>query len=475
MTTAQSKDVQARSGSYTVAVALVAAVGGLMFGYDIGVISFAKEGVKNAFKLGTFEIEVVVAAVLAGSFAGAIVAGKLCDRIGRRWTNVWGGILFAVGCLGCSLSYDFWMITAFRIMMGLGVGFSSVAGPLYIAEIAAPWSRGAMVSLYQLAITLGILIAFLIGLAMPDLWRIHFGIGIVLGLGLVFGMLVMPPSPRWLVGRGRVDTALGVLKRTTGSDTAAKSELEAIKVRVKEEAGEHLLTELSRSPAVRRALFLAFGLALLQQFSGINAIMFYAPEILKEIGLVKHEYLLTAMIGVVNVLATFIAIWLVDRLGRRVLLLAGTSLMMLSQIGIGIFAFWIPTGAAAADGTGSVPMAGIFALVMIFLAIIAFAFSLGPLVWLVISEIFPAGVRSACVGVATAANWTGAFIVALFTLTVLENKSLGTSSVFWIFAGSNIVAIIFIYLKLPETKGAKLEDIEGFFSAKNSKSARDHS
>lgn len=469
MPTAQSKDVQARSGAYTVAVALVAAVGGLMFGYDIGVISFAKEGVKNAFKLGTFEIEVVVAAVLAGSFAGAIIAGKLCDKIGRRWTNVWGGSLFAIGCLGCSLAIDFWTITAFRIIMGLGVGFSSVAGPLYIAEIAAPWSRGAMVSLYQLAITIGILIAFLIGLAMPDFWRVHFGIGILMGLGLVFGMLAMPPSPRWLVGRGRVDTALGVLKRTTGSEVAAKSELEAIKLRVKEESGERLFTELRRNPAVRRALFLAFGLALLQQFSGINAIMFYAPEILKEIGLVEQKYLLTAMIGLVNVLATFIAIWLVDRLGRRVLLLAGTSLMMFSQIGIGIFAFWIPTGA---DGTGSASTAGIFALVLIFLAIIAFAFSLGPLVWLVISEIFPAGVRSACVGVATAANWTGAFIVALFTLTVLENNSLGTTTVFWIFAASNIVAIIFIFLKLPETKGAKLEDIEGFFTGKTSKSSK---
>ncbi len=469
MPAAQSKEIAARSGSYTVAVALVAAVGGLMFGYDIGVIADAKEGIKGAFKLGTFEIEVVVAAVLAGSFAGAIVAGKLCDRIGRRWTNVWGGTLFAVGCLGCALAYDYWMITAFRIVMGLGVGFSSVAGPLYIAEIAAPWSRGAMVSLYQLAITIGILIAFVIGLAIPDFWRIHFGIGILMGLGLVFGMLAMPPSPRWLVGRGRVDTALGVLKRTTGSDTAAKSELEAIKVRVKEEAGEHLFTELSRSPAVRRALFLAFGLALLQQFSGINAIMFYAPEILEEIQLGKQKHLLTASIGLVNVLATFIAIWLVDRLGRRVLLLAGTSLMMLSQVGIGIFAFWIPTGAAA-DGSGSTPVAGILALILIFLAIIAFAFSLGPLVWLVISEIFPAGVRSACVGVATAANWTGAFIVALFTLTVLDSKSLGTTSVFWIFAASNIVAIIFIFLKLPETKGVKLEEIESFFSGKRSKS-----
>jgi len=461
----QETDLQSRSGSYTVAVALVAAVGGLMFGYDIGVIADAQKGIKAAFDLGTFRLEVVVASVLAGSFVGAIVAGRLSDRIGRRWTNVWGGALFAVGCLGCALAVDFWMITAFRVCMGLGVGFSSVAGPLYIAEIAAPWSRGAMVSLYQLAITLGILLAFLIGLVMAEAWRWHFGIGSLMGGGLVIGMLAMPPSPRWLVSKGRTALALGVLRRTTGSVDAAESELKAIEVRVREEAGERLLPTLKSNVAVRRALILAVGLALLQQFSGINAIMFYGPSILEEIGLGGRELLLTASIGLINVLATFIAIWFVDRLGRRVLLLSGTFLMMLAQVGIGVFAFWIPAaGSGGADPVTGASGPGIGALILIFVAIIAFAFSLGPLVWLVISEIFPAGVRSACVGIATAANWTGAFLVALFTLTVLENNSLGTTTVFWLFAGSNVIALVFILTKLPETKGVELERIEEFFS-----------
>lgn len=465
MTSSQDSDVSARSGSYTIAVALVAAVGGLMFGYDIGVIADAKAGIEKAFELGTFQVEVVVASVLAGSFAGAIIAGRLCDRIGRRWTNVWGGTLFAVGCLGCAFAFDFASITCFRVVMGLGVGFSSVAGPLYIAEIAAPWSRGAMVSLYQLAITLGILLAFLIGLLIPaEYWRFNIGIGAVMGLGLVIGMLVMPPSPRWLVGRGRMELARNVLKRTMGSEAAAETELKAIEQRVEEESGERLLPQLLGNVALRRALLLAFGLALLQQFSGINAILFYAPEILTEMGLERHSLLLTAVIGLVNVLATFIAIWLVDRLGRRVLLLAGTGLMMLSQVGIGISALWIPTATDTTGASGAVGPAGVIALVLIFLAIVAFAFSLGPLVWLVISEIFPAGVRSACVGIATAANWTGAFIVALFTLTVLDNGSLGTTAVFWLFAGSNIIALLFIFFRLPETRGVKLEAIESFFS-----------
>ena len=468
------KEVATRSAQYTVAVALVAGLGGVMFGYDIGVIADAKVGMEKAFGLkegvdGDLTIiETIVSSVLVGSFLGALMAGRLCDKIGRRWSNVWGGAFFIVGCLGCALSVNPWMMIGFRVVMGLGVGFSSVAGPLYIAEIAAPWSRGAMVSVYQLAITVGIFLAMLLGIWLTprDLWRLAFGLGAVLGGGLILGMLAMPPSPRWLVGKGRETIALGVLKRTMGSIPAAEEELEAIKKKVEEERGTRFWSALTSGRSLKVALVLAIGLAFLQQASGINAIFYYAPEIISDIGMGDSKFTLTAALSLVNVLATFIAIFLVDRMGRRPLLIAGTALMMCSQIVVGVASQWLPDPSAAAAGAAEGPtsISGIIMLIAIFFSVVAFACSLGPLVWLVISEIFPAGVRSVCVGVATSVNWIGNFFIAQEALTLVK---INPGLAFWIFAGFNLITIAFVWWLMPETKGVELEKIEDFFKGKN--------
>lgn len=468
------KEVASRSAQYTVAVALVAGLGGVMFGYDIGVIADAKKGVEKAFGLDTdaannlLIIQTIVSSVLAGSFIGALAAGRLCDKIGRRWTNVWGGGFFVVGCLGCAIAVNPWMMIGFRVVMGIGVGFSSVAGPLYIAEIAAPWSRGAMVSLYQLAITVGIFLAMLLGiwLTPSDLWRLAFGLGAILGVGLILGMLAMPPSPRWLVGKGRDTMALSVLKRTMGSIPAAEDELQAIKQKVEEESGTNFLKALASGRALKIALILAIGLAFLQQASGINAIFYYAPEIIEGIGLKDIEFKLTAALSLVNLLATFIAIYLVDRMGRRPLLIGGTILMMLGQIVVGIAYLWLPEMGTSDTTTDEVSIAGIVILVAIFVSVIAFACSLGPLVWLVISEIFPAGVRSVCVGVATSVNWIGNFFIAQGSLSLVDYNA---GVAFWIFAGFNLFTIAFVWYLMPETKGIELEKIEDFFKGNNAK------
>ena len=458
-----------RGGRYTIAIALVACLGGLMFGYDIGVIADAKLGLKREFGFGDLATETVVSAVLAGSFLGAILAGTLCDRIGRRKTNIWGGVLFGIGCLGCAFSDGFSSIVAFRVVMGMGVGFSSVAGPLYIAEVAAPWSRGGMVSLYQLAITIGILLAFVAGIPLGYLaadhgWRVAFGVGSLLGAALVFGMMVMPSSPRWLVTQGRLDEAKGVLARTMGSEAVAEKELEAIRIRQVSEADEGLWSALKSRPAVRIALILAVGLAFLQQASGINAIFYYAPEIFEKIGLGTDESrkYLVAGLGLVNVLATFIAIFLVDRVGRRPLLLVGTALMMVAEIGVAV------TATAILANPESMSTPGLIVVVGLVISIVAFAFSLGPLVWLVIAEIFPASVRSQCVGVATSMNWIGNFLIAQGALTAVK---FSPSLAFGIFAFFNAVTFCFVYWRMPETKGVELEQIEAFFERGSSKSS----
>ena len=506
----------ALSGRYTVAVAMVAAAGGLMFGYDIGVIADVLTDVGKEFDLGDLGKGWVASIVLIGSLVGALCAGRLADRFGRRWTNFYGGLFFVAGSLGCALLDNLTLFFVARFFMGLGVGLASVAGPLYIAEVSAPWNRGAMVSLYQLAITVGIFLAFIAGMFLEPMgyWRVDFAIGALAGLVLSLGMLVMPPSPRWLAGRGRSTEAKRVLERTLGSAQAAEDEYKAITERLDEERGVTLLKALRSGPIIIRALILAVGLALLQQLSGMNALMYYAPEIFESVGLDSGQSKLAATtgLGFVNVAATFIAIWLVDRVGRKPILISGAILMAFAELVLGGAAWFTEPGASqppvrvphavghahagagaanaryvvqahhhgdgqkAASDTSeeqagaleSLSFAGIVAVVATVLAVIAFAFSLGPIVWLIISEIFPAGVRSPCVGVATAANWLGNWLIAMLSLWMIHN--LGTSVLFWIFAGFNVFTVFFVVFRMPETKGVELEKIESFF--RSSRAAR---
>lgn len=453
-----------RAVRYTIAITTITALGGLMFGYDIGVIADAKLSIQEEFGLGNVAIETVVSSVLVGSFLGALLAGRLCERIGRRQTNIFGGIVFALGCGGCALSIDFSMIVVFRVLMGIGVGFSSVAGPLYIAEIAGPGTRGAMVSIYQLAITIGIFVAFLLGLVLtPDgLWRLAFGIGSIMGGALVLGMLFMPRSPRWLFGQGRRDEARSVLVRTLGDPVEVDREFKDLSRRLEGERTLGLVEAIRSKPAVRLALVVAVGLAFLQQASGINAILYYAPEILESVGLGERKLTFTAVIGFVNMAATFIAIGLVDRVGRRPLLMVGAGTMMLAQVVIAVTSLMAPEGAS---GLGP---SSIVILSMTGLAVVAFAFSLGPLVWLAISELFPVSSRGACVGLASSINWIANFAVAQGALSLLDWSP---AAAFGTFAAFNLATILFVAWRMPETRGVPLDEIEREFEARAARSA----
>ena len=235
---------------------------------------------------------------------------------------------------------------------------------------------------------------------------------------------------------------------------------------MEEESGTNFLKALASGRALKVALVLAIGLAFLQQASGINAIFYYAPEIIEGIGLKGIEFKLTAALSLVNLLATFIAIYLVDRMGRRPLLIGGTVLMMFGQIVVGIAYLWLPEMGSGDTTTNEVSIAGIIILAAIFVSVIAFACSLGPLVWLVISEIFPAGVRSVCVGLASSANWVGNFFIAQGSLSLVDYDA---GVAFWIFAAFNLFTIAFVWYLMPETKGVELEKIEDFFKGNNAK------
>jgi SP family galactose:H+ symporter-like MFS transporter len=446
------------------AIAAMAAVGGFLFGYDTGVIAGAQALIKKEFALTDLWIEVITSSVLIGATIGALTAGKIADRIGRRSANMVAGIIFAVSAVILALAPTPEILIAGRVLIGFGVGLASVVGPLYIAETAPPKQRGAMVSFFQFAIVTGILGAYVIDMSFSppadaeaplnhEGWRQMFGFGAIPGVLLTVGFIWMPRSPRWLVMKGRFDEAETVLARTIGADAAAK-QLASIKGELHEKGACTKKVRLRDVKGIRLALTVAIGLAVLQQVTGINTVIYYGPEVFKQAGFTSTAAQLGAQIGlgVVNLLFTFVAIALIDRVGRRPLLLWGSAIMALSLLSLSIGFMLIPK-----DSTGITP-AGILVLVSTGTFIAAFAASMGPLVWTVISEIFPTAVRDRCVSIATGCNWIANFIVALTFLSLLS--WIGSTATFLVYGGLAIFTFFWMFAILPETKGYTLEEIE---------------
>jgi sugar porter (SP) family MFS transporter len=433
---------------------------GLLFGYDQGVISGALPLLQKDLGLSTIESEIVTSWVTLGALFGALVAGGTADRIGRRWTAVGAGILFAGGALVEAVSPGAGLLTVGRVVTGLGVGFASVVAPLYAAEMSPKWLRGRFVSTYQLAITVGILFAYLADDALTGggRWRVMFGLAVIPGIALVVGFLVMPESARWLLKMGRRDDARAVLVKVDGADVA-DAELSQIEadLAAEEREGQASWGEVL-SPSLRRALWLGLGLAVLQQVTGINAIIYYANEIFAEAGFTTAEQQAKATlwaVGVVNVLATLIAVAWVDKFGRRPLLLTGLVGMTVSLGAVG--------GSFAAldahpESATSTTTGGIVTVLALVVFIASFAFSMGPIVWTLIAEIYPNRVRGRAISVATAANWLAAFLVAQFFLSLVD--AIGESTTFFLFAALCVVSFVFVWFLVPETKGRSLEEIQ---------------
>ncbi len=432
---------------------------GLLFGYDQGVISGALPLLQADLDLSTLESEIVTSWVTLGALFGALIAGATADRIGRRYTAVVAGVLFAAGALVQAVAPDAGWLTVGRVVTGLGVGFASVVAPLYAAEMAPKWIRGRFVSTYQLAITVGIFLAYLAddALTPSDRWRTMFALAVIPGVALVIGFLVMPESARWLLKMGRRDQARASLLKVDGPEIA-DAELATLETDLAEEAkeGQASWGEVF-GPTLRRALLVGIGLAVFQQVTGINAIIYYANEIFAEAGFTTAEEQAKATlyaVGATNVLATFVAVAWVDRFGRRPLLFTGLVGMAVSLAAVGLSFAALennPDGQASTVG-------GIVTVLALVVFIASFAFSMGPVVWTLISEIYPNRVRGRAIAVATAFNWFSAFIVAQFFLSIVD--AIGESTTFFIFAAFCVVTYVFVWRYVPETKGRSLEEIQ---------------
>ena len=445
---ATSQEIPARPNGFLYVVAGVAALGGLLFGYDTGVISGAILFIRQDYGLSPLAVEVVVSSVLWGAVVGAAVGGLLTDRLGRRITLLLAGALFALGAVGTALAPTVPWLVVGRVMVGAAIGTASFATPLYISEISPASARGALVSLNQLAITGGILVSYLVDYALADSggWRWMLGLAAVPAAALGVGMLLLPESPRWLLARGSADAARAVLERCRGG-LPVEAELEDIQAGLRQRSGTW--ADLF-SPRVRPALVVGLGLAVLQQVSGINTVIYYAPTIFQTAGFASAAAAILATVGVgtVNVLATVVAMRLVDRVGRRPLLLASLGGMAASLGGLALTF-------AGSPGTG---VSGGLVVACLMLYVGSFAIGMGPVFWLLIAEIYPLPVRGRAMSVATLGNWAANLIVALTFLSLLEG--LGPVGTFGLYALVSIGGLVFTACLVPETKGRSLEEIE---------------
>ncbi len=449
------------------AVGAVVMLAGLLFGYDQGVISGALDGIEKQFSVGTFLLEVITSWVTLGAMVGALAAGALADRRGRRWTIIFASILFTIGALIESLAPGSLVLVLGRLTVGFGVGVASVAAPLYAAEMAPSRLRGRFVSLYQLAITIGIFFAYLVDYILTangnnDRWRAMLGVSAVPAILLILAILPLPDSPRWYMTKGRREKAEAALRdvEPRADITPRINEIEALVEEEKNAAGWREVF----APQWRRPLVIGVTLAVLQQLTGINAIIYYADKIFAAAGFASptSQSLATLWaVGAVNVIATFVAVAWVDRFGRKPLLLIGATGMFLSLVVVGAMFIKLDKVSASDAAHMGTSGEGLITLVALVVFIACFAFSLGPIVWTVINEIFPSHVRGKAVSVATAANWLAAWAVSQFFLTLVN--TIGSTGVFWLFAFFCVVTYVFVRKFLPETKGRSLEEIQALW------------
>jgi sugar porter (SP) family MFS transporter len=434
---------------YTYLVAAIAAIGGMLFGYDIGVISGAEKLLTSAFHLSSGAEEVAVAAVLIGAVVGGVFGGPMANRFSRRYALLAMAILYAAGAILTAISWDLASFVAFRIITGVAVGASSLVVPMYIAEMAPVRIRGGLVILQQLAISGGILISYLLDYAFDSAgwgWRPMFAAAVLPATALTAGMLFMSHSPRWLGLRGRWGDAGAVLARINPREK--DTELDQLRRNVTE-SEQTSWRELLR-PGMRGALIAGVGLAIFQQFVGPNTVLFYTPTIFGYAGVSGNPLLPTIYVGAVLFVFVFPTIAFVDIVGRKVLFYLGL---------VGMGSMLVLLGLAFHFGASSW---GVGVLIILLAYVACYSLSISPLFWLMSAEVFPNRLRGAGASAATVANWSANLLISITFLSLIN--AVGKSWTFWIYAIFAALAVVFVLRFVPETKGRPLESIDRYWT-----------
>jgi MFS transporter, SP family, galactose:H+ symporter len=457
-------------------IGLTAALAGLLFGLDVGVISGAEGFIQKDFKVSDDAIQLIVSSLLWGAAVGALFSGVLSSHLGRRRTILISAVNFIIGAILCAIAPSEHILIVARFILGLAVGVASFTAPLYLSEISPQSVRGSMISMYQLMITIGIVLAFLsntwlatyatIGGVTGGHWRIMLGVIAIPAAVMFVGVYFLPESPRWLFLKGFQEKAKDVFRKLKLDEVEIEAEVQEIEdsVKVKQDG----FSLLRNNPNFRRAIGLGIGLQIIQQLTGINVIMYYAPRIFGMAGFedTNEQMWGTVIVGVTNVLATFIAIAFVDRLGRKPIMYAGFVTMGLALVAVGALFLLGGETRMVTDAKGgqeativlhslNFAYPAIFALLIF---IVGFAMSAGPIIWVICSEIYPLAGRDLGVTFSTGTNWIANAIVGMTFLTLING--LGPGLTFLGYGALNVLFIIFFLLFVPETKGVSLEKIE---------------
>ncbi|MFM2213197.1 MAG: D-xylose transporter XylE [Bacteroidota bacterium] len=450
------------NNNYILFIALSAALGGLLFGYDTAVISGAIGNLTLYFHLTPFETGWAISSALVGCLIGSLFSDYLSHKFGRKVTMLITAILFILNSIGTALPASFSMFVLFRIVGGIGVGIASMVVPMYIAEIAPPKRRGALVGNYQLAIVIGIVVVYFVnyfialqGNATWNLtigWRYMFGSELIPSLLFLVFIFLIPESPRWLFQKGKSKEAISALLKLNTEKEALEVQIEIQNSLQDEEKNQwkHLV-----NPVFKKALLVGIGLSVLQQLTGINAILYYAPEIFKSLGSSTDVSLLeTSTLGVVNLIFTLLAIRLVDKMGRKPLLYIGAIGMTIALTTVGLFLYYNAIGN--------------YVLPFLLLFMGSFSISWGPILWVLLSEIFPTKIRSLALAISVFMQWVANFAVTQVFPSLIENAWLKEhfhgAFPFLVFAIICLLSLLFVWKKVPETKNKSLENIDSLWN-----------